>query len=318
MITQTTLVLVAACCCLGQERILWNDPGDIDRIDFALAAHSAGISSPRPPFNFIGESLKGTSPKILVRDASGVKWRIKGGYEVNSESFVTRLVAAVGYYASPTWYVPSGKVAGSTSLDRARAFIQTDGSFSRGSFERRDADLKKLSQDWIWSRNPFIGTREFNGLKTMMMLVSNWDNKDARNRRIGSNTAISERRSGNHVQLIYYVSDWGQTMGAWGAELKPKGWDCHQFALQTASFVQGLDGKYVRFGYIGQHTQDFKSDVSVADVRWLLQYLGRVSESQIHLGLIQSGASPEEAVCFGTNLRERVRQLQRVVQDSRL
>ena len=45
---------------------------------------------------------------------------------------------------------------------------------------------------WAWHDNPFVGTHELNGLKILMMLVSNWDNKDVRDVARGSNTAIFE------------------------------------------------------------------------------------------------------------------------------
>jgi hypothetical protein len=91
-----------------------------------------------------------------------------------------------------------------------------------------------------------------------MMLFSNWDNKDGRERRSGSNTEITQRQVGGRIRLIYQVSDWGQTMGAWGAELEPKGWDCGKFAAQTVLFVHGRAGQYVRFGYVGRHTADLR------------------------------------------------------------
>ena len=45
---------------------------------------------------------------------------------------------------------------------------------------------------WAWHDNPFVGTPELNGLKILMMLMSNWDNKDVRDVARGSNTAIFE------------------------------------------------------------------------------------------------------------------------------
>jgi hypothetical protein len=61
----------------------------------------------------------------------------------------------------------------------------------------------------MWTANPFLGTREFKALKIVMMLISNWDNKDGRERRSGSNTEITQRQVGGRIRLIYQVSDWG-------------------------------------------------------------------------------------------------------------
>jgi len=36
--------------------------------------------------------------------------------------------------------------------------------------------------EWSWTGNPFVGTREFQGLKVMMALINNWDLKDINNK----------------------------------------------------------------------------------------------------------------------------------------
>lgn len=309
------LLLAASTHSAAQDRLLWKDPGDIERINFT---HAAGgpEPSPRPPFYFLEEQKAGSSPKVLVRDTAGVQWRVKGGFEVKSENFSTRLIGALGYYVDPAWFAARGKIEKVTALKRAAGFIQPDGSFINASLEGRNPDLKSMVQDWAWNRNPFRGTRQFNGLKTLMMLLSNWDNKDTRDRLAGSNTGISQRVIMGRIQLIYRVTDWGQTLGAWGPEPKPKGWDCQAFTAQTKSFVQGRQGQYVRFGFTGHYTDDFKNDITVEDVRWLLLYLGRVSDAQLRSGLMASGAVPEEVACFSAQLRERINQLSHAVNET--
>jgi hypothetical protein len=105
-------------------------------------------------------------------------------------------------------------------------------------------------------------------------------------------------------------------LGSWGPEEKPKGWDCGAFTAQTKSFVQGHQGRYVRFGFTGQHTDDFKNDITVEDVRWLMRYLGRVTDAQIQDGLKGSGATPQETACFASQLRERINLLQGAVSET--
>lgn len=300
-------LLGVAWACAAQDRILWTDPGEIERINFADAP--GGAPKPSSPFTFLSEQSGGSSPKLLVRDSTGIQWRVKGGLEVHAETFSTRMVAALGYAAEPTWYVAEGKIEQARGLSRAAGFVRPDGSFSNASFELRDPNLKAMSPDWAWNRNPFLGTRQLNGLKVLMMLLSNWDNKDVRDRRAGSNTGIAERWVKRRIQLIYRVTDWGQTLGAWGPEPKPKGWDCRAFTAQTKSFVEGRQGEFVRFGYSGHYTDDFKNDIRVNDVRWLMGYLGRVTDAQIRAGLTAGGATQEEVACFSGQLRERINQL---------
>jgi hypothetical protein len=50
--------------------------------------------------------------------------------------------------------------------------------------------------------------------------------------------------------------------------------------------------------------------VTAADVRWLMQYLGRVTDDQIRTGLANCGAAPDQAALFQGALRTRIRELQ--------
>lgn len=313
------VLLLAVGAAAGDSRdYLWRDPGAVERIDFAAPAGGAKVR-PTPPFRFVSEESSGTSPKVVVRDRNAVEWRVKAGPEVKSESFATRLVAAIGYYADAVTYVKSGKILGVGPLKRARGFIRPDGSFNDVSFERRDPRAKHLhGQGWSWNQNPFTGTKELRGLKVLVMLLSNWDNKDDRDRqRLKSNMGIIERRTAHSAQRIHFVSDWGQTLGAWGTELKAKGWDCAAFSQQTPSFARGVDGNRVGFGFEGLHMDDFKSDITVADVRWLLRYLGRITDAQLRIGLKSSGANPAEVACYAKALRQRIDQLRRVANVAR-
>ena len=47
----------------------------------------------------------------------------------------------------------------------------------------------------------------------------------------------------------------------------------------------------------------------MSDVRWLLGFVGRITDSQIRAGLGASGAAAEEIDCFTMAIRERMSQL---------
>jgi hypothetical protein len=147
------------------------------------------------------------------------------------------------------------------------------------------------------------------------MLVSDWDNKDARDVSDGSNTSVIEADVGGTRRRVYYVNDWGQALGSWGYVLwfGRSHWNCADYRAQTANFVK-REGDGLRFGYRGQHTEGFTRGLRVHEARWLLQYLGRVTESQLHAGLRASGASVEEENCFVRALTERINLLRRAVQ----
>lgn len=293
---------------------LWKDPGQVEKLD--LVGGSTGrAKAPKPPFTFVEESLSGTNPKVRVTDANGVRWTAKFGAEVNSETFATRLVWATGYFVEPAYFVASGKIEKLGELTRAKKFVKPDGSFTDARFEmQKDKDVKKLEEEesWNWTQNPFNGSKELNGLKVMLMLTSNWDNKDVRDVKRGSNTAIFRTPLKTGVEDRYLVTDWGGSMGKWGSFFSREKWDCKGFSGQNKEFVKGVKGDLVQFGYSGQHTDTFKNDVRISDVKWLLQYLGRVTDDQIRAGLQASGASSEEVECFTSALRDRINQLKNV------
>jgi hypothetical protein len=249
---------------------------------------------------------------VSVRDARGKTWRIKWGDEVQVEALATRLAWAVGYFAETTYFVAAGRVEGARDLKRANACLDPSGCFSAARFELEEENVIKHFDEhsWAWNDNPFVGTRELNGLKIVMMWLSNWDAKDLRDVARGSNTAIFEHklRSG-HREAHYLITDWGGALGRWGNVVNRGRWDCDGFAEQTPLFVKGVEGDVVLWGYSGQRTADIAAGISVHDVQWLLQYLGRLEEAQIAAAVRASGGTVEEAARFTRALLERVDQL---------
>jgi hypothetical protein len=57
---------------------------------------------------------------------------------------------------------------------------------------------------------------------------------------------------------------------------------------------------------------EIAGNLTVENVRWLMQYLGRINDEQIRRALVASGATPAETVCFVSAVRDRIEQLRRV------
>jgi hypothetical protein len=296
------------------ENIVWKDPGAVETLDFA-AGPGGKKKIPTPPFTFLEESMAGSNPKIKVKDAQGTTWHVKWGSEVNAEVFATRIAWAAGYFVDPAYFVASGKIVGARGLKRAKKYITSDGSFTDARFERhknKDATVLEGEQGWRWEENPLVGTRELNGLKIVMMLTSNWDNKDVRDVGRGSNTAILEYRDGDRTERRYMITDWGASMGKWGGVMGREKWDAKGYEKQTPDFIKEVERGLVEFGYSGQHTGDFKQGIKVSDVKWLLTYIGRIADQQIRDGLKASGATSEEVEIFTRSLRNRINQMQKL------
>src|SRR5215510_7888262 len=160
-------------------KILWTDPGDVASLDFVFGV-GGPENQPQPPFRFVDEDMLGTAAKVNVTDNRGATWNVKWGREAKASTFCTRLLWACGYFAEPEYFVARGRIEGAHGLKRAKSHISDDGSFEDARFQLRRESPKYLSGNWTWANNPFSGTREFQGLKILVLLVSNWDTKDAR------------------------------------------------------------------------------------------------------------------------------------------
>jgi hypothetical protein len=297
------------------RHLIWRDPGNGHSLDLRDGPGSGG-GAPVPPYRYVEEHQSGSQPCVSVTDAAGRRWRIKWGPEVRSENAATRIAWACGYFTEVTYFVASGTIVGARDLQRARTRIDDAGKFIEARFELEEPHVRKMFEEhsWAWDDNPFVGSPQLNGLKIVVMLLSNWDTKDRRDVARGSNTAIFEYRISRWRREAHYlITDWGGSMGRWGSNIVTRGrWDPEGFEAQTPQFVTRVDGDLVRFGYSGQRTADVAQNISVADVRWLYQYLGRISDAQLRDALLASGATDEEADRFGRALRDRIAQLGRV------
>ena len=309
---------------LGQlppgEKVLWTDPGDVSSLDFTYGVGGAE-RQPQPPFRFIDEDRSGTIAKVNLIDSRGTNWNVKWGHEARASTFCARLLWACGYFAETEYFLAHGRIEGAHGLKRASSRISDDGSFKDARFQLRKVSPKFLEgYSWAWPSNPFTGTRELQGLKILMLLVSNWDTKDVRDSALGkdgklknTNLAIFEDNSSGQPRYLYSDVDWGASLGKWGGRLSWSKWDCKGFAEQTPDFVKGVENGELKWGFDGKHRKDMTEGISVDDVRWLLQYLGKITDVQLRRGLIASGAEPDETDCYTGALRQRIEQLQRVV-----
>ena len=298
----------------SHQAAIWRDPGDVGRRDLGKGPGAP----PQPPFQFIEEHNTGSQPSVSIRDASGREWRVKWGSEVRTETFGTRLAWALGFFSEQTHFMAEGEIRGATGLRRAKDCIDEQSRFAEARFELSEAGVAKHfdAHSWAWNDNPFVGTHELNGLKILMMLVSNWDNKDVRDVARGSNTAIFEYRTGKDViEARYLIIDWGAALGAWGSNVVQRGrWDVTAFAEQNDQFITGVDGDLVQWGYQGQRTADMTEHITRADVQWFYRLARQLTDEQIREGFLASGATPDEAGYFTAALRGRLEKLREVAE----
>jgi hypothetical protein len=281
---------------------LWRDPGPIGLLNLA-AGPGGQDKAPKPPFTFVQEELTGTTPKVTVTDSRGARWSVKFGEEVKAENFASRILWAAGYFAEPTYFVSEGMIAGVGKLGRAAPFIdKSTGHFKDARFQLRDPAVRPIEgAKWGFDDSALKGSRELAGLKILLVLLSNWDVKP-------ENMAVMETNG----QRVLAMMDWGASMGRASDISGRSKWDCKLYAADTKYLIEGVENGFVVVNYQGKNGPQVRQGIRLTDVEWLMQRLGRLSDAQIGAALKASGATPEEAACFGQAFRSRLAQFMSV------
>ena len=176
--------------------VLWRAPSDIAKRDLYWGQGGKAMQPDLRTVTLIEkEKGGGYSTKYRVRDASGQEWVAKVGKEAKGETAASRLMWAVGYFPDVNYLVPRVHVKG---LDKDLENVR---------FGLRPKDVKRID-GWRWKKNPFVGTREFQGMKVMMALLNNWDIKDTNNK-----IAVVRNKKIADNEARYFVSDLGGTFG---------------------------------------------------------------------------------------------------------
>jgi hypothetical protein len=273
---------------------------------------------PKPPFRFEEEDMGGSNPKVKVRDAAGTLWIVKWDEEVHAEACASRIAACAGYFVRAALYMPEGRIEGVRDLRRAAEFVDSAGRFEKAVLKLIAPDQPYMAgANWSWTNNPFLYSepdlQRLNGLKIVMMLTSNWDNKDARDPERGVNTAIYEEKGADLPSYLYAFDDWGATMGRWGGIIGRSKWDAQGFAEQTPELVAGRDPRgFVAWGFGGTNGSDLKTGIRPNDVQALLRHFTGLRPEDWRAGLQACGATKEETRIYSQALLSRLAQLKKV------
>ncbi|MBZ5626527.1 MAG: hypothetical protein LAQ69_48770 [Acidobacteriia bacterium] len=290
--------------------VLWRSPTDMASRDLFWGS-GGRQDQPHGPFTFVKEDLDGTSPKFVVRDRDGVKWKVKLGLEARPETVAARIVWAAGYYTGEDYFVPDLQVQGMpVRLHRGYKLVAPDGSVPNVRLKREWTEEKKIG-NWHWRDNLFTGTRELNGLKVMMALINNWDLKD-------ENNAIYQKGS----ERIYMVSDLGASFGSAG-----RSWPRDRAKGNLDSYHQSMFLRQVTDGWIDFRVparpryvylvnpkeyirrvglERIGRQVPRADARWMGELLAHLSTRQIRDAFRAAGYSPQEVEGFAAVFENRI------------
>jgi hypothetical protein len=274
--------------------VLWREHRNPGALDLYWGQGGRQMRPDLRRLTFLKEEKGGYSTKYRVRDAAGLEWVVKIGKEAQSETAATRLLWAAGYMTEIIYLAP-------------RATITGKGTFSNVRFEARPENVEREGE-WKWDKNPFNGTREFQGLKVMMVLLNNWDIKDS------NNVILAVPRQGR-TELRYAISDLGATLGDTGkwpllwrftrSRNDPKGFSGDKIIDEVKE-----DGR-VDFEFSGKK-RDMFNDITVEEASWAGRLLARLSNRQLRDAFRAANYSPQETRTLVSSMRSRINQLVRL------
>jgi hypothetical protein len=303
---------------------LWHDPGDIASLDLLNGEGGAkDAPDPQADYAFIKEDLNGTSSKFYVRDSNGAEWLVKLGVEARPETAATRLVWAVGYFTDEDYFLPQIHVQNLPKLRRKMpGASRKTGMVRNVRLKRQGKGLEKL-ENWDWFENPFVGSREINGLRTLMALINDWDLTTANNK-----VYVTDQ------ERHYLVSDFGASFGktGWPPSHVPLFPHATKGALrdyQRSRFIRIATGDDVTFEmhttapsfirmfqrkYFDQYRQveRIEQDIPVRDAVWIGGLLARLKPQQIRDAFRAAGYQPAEVEGFAKIVEKRIAVLNRL------
>jgi hypothetical protein len=285
--------------------VLWRVPDDIIARDLYRGPGGEEMRPDLRRVTFVKEETGGYSKKYRVRDGMGREWVAKLGKEAQSETAAVRLVWAVGYMTEINYLAPCVRIEGAP--DPGKDFERCQGGgLANVRFEARPENLKRLDE-WKWSENPFVNTKELKGLVVMMALLNNWDIKDTNNKLLHVPAA-----GGRRGELHYIVSDLGATFGRVKLDA-PVLWrirrnrnDPEDYAKDA--FLEDVKGGQVYLFYKGKR-QDLFDDIRVEEARWIAGLLSKLSERQIQDAFRAANYTPAEVRVLTEAVMTRINEL---------
>lgn len=262
------------------SRDLYNGPGgvemqpDVSRVEF------------------IKEDTQGHNKKYRIKDAKGQVWVAKFGSEAQPETAAVRLLYGLGYKTEINYLVPSLTIPGK-------------GTFKNARLEARPDNVERLDE-WKWKENPFVGTNELQGLKIMMVFLTNWDLLDLQNK-------VLQVNNNGTVEHQFVISDLGGTFGKLGNNNLPFFFRLGRKTNDPgtwyeAGFVSGVKDGMIDFDFKGKG-RGLMEDITVAQGRWLAIRLAQLSDKQLNEAFRAANYSADEIKLLREGVRERTAEL---------
>ena len=273
---------------------LWEAPNDLATRDLYHGPWGAeNAPNPHGIYTLVERKHTGVNLGMTVRDAQDREWSVKqpypGGVDAEGpvEVAVSRLLSAIGYHQPPVYHLHAF-----TLKDDWGTHTEVGGRF------RLKRDSLKDTGTWRWEENPFVGSRPYQGLLVLMMMLNSTDLKN-------SNNTLYEHRDGERVDRWYVTRDLGAALGDTHKISPRKG---HPDAFEKGPFIIGVTGGHVQFAYKGWYKKLVNDRITADDVAWASNLLAQLSDQQWQDAFRAAGYETDVANRFIRKLREKVEQ----------
>ena len=216
------------------------------------------------------------------------EWVVKFPPEAGTEVVASRIFWGIGYHQPPVYLLSNWTAEKATSPNPQLP----------ARFREKKPDLKGLDagDSWSYYQNPFVGTRQMNGLLVLQAMLGNSDLKDAQN------VIYTLEEDHERARRWYVARDLGQTFGRTGVIDAPRG---NPDVFEQTPFILGVENGRVRLDYRGRHKALF-ADIRPADVRWICERLDRLTDRQWQDAFRAGGIEPQAAERFIRRMKQKI------------
>ena len=266
---------------------LWVEPGP-DRDLFNGVGGKRLAPDPSARYTVIEIKRGGFSRGYTVMGPGDREWSAKFPPEAGTEVVASRILWGLGYHQPPIYLLEKWTAEKATSPNPQLP----------ARFREKDPDLHGLEagDSWSYYQNPFVGTRQMNGLLVLQAMLGNSDLKDPQN------VIYTLEREHERARRWYVARDLGQTFGRTGMIDPPRG-DVEVF--EKTPFILGVQNGRVRLEYRGRHKALF-TDIRPADVRWICERLDKLTDRQWQDAFRAGGIEPAAAERFIRRMKQKI------------
>ena len=294
----------ASCAGVGRPQVqnaprppgasLWAEPTDLASRDVYNGPWgAANAPDPKDVYDLVELKHTGVNLGMTVKDSKGREWSVKQPFPGNLDSeapvevVVSRLLTAIGYHQPPVYHLPAF-----TLKDDFGRHVEVGGRF------RLKTDQLKEIGAWDWASNPFVGTKEYQGLIVLLTMFNSTDMKN-------SNNSLYEHRDGDLVEQWFVARDVGSAFGDTHRMAPRKN---HVESFEQVPFILGVTNGFVDFAYQGWYKNLLEQRITPQEVAWACNLLARLTEQQMRDAFRAAHYEPDNANRFIARLREKIQQ----------